>query len=64
MTPPEVGLVVEVSDSSLQDDRREKGRMYARGGLPVYWVVNIPDRCTVRKARPTNGFGRAGSGRG
>ena len=39
----DAGLVVEVSDSTLQYDRRDKGRMYARAGIPVYWVVNVQD---------------------
>lgn len=43
-TASDFGVVVEVSDSSLAFDRRDKGRIYARAGIPVYWVVNIPDR--------------------
>jgi Uma2 family endonuclease len=42
--PADVGLVIEVSDSSLFIDRTDKARIYARAGIPVYWVVNIPDR--------------------
>ena len=42
--PADVLLVVEVADSSRLSDRRDKGRLYAAAGLPVYWVVNIPDR--------------------
>jgi Uma2 family endonuclease len=42
--PEDVGLVVEVSDSSLDSDRADKSRMYARAGLPLYWIVNLPDR--------------------
>jgi Uma2 family endonuclease len=38
------GIVIEVSNSSLEFDRRGKARLYARTGIPVYWVVNIPDR--------------------
>jgi hypothetical protein len=30
----EIGLVVEVADSSLQRDRADKGRMYARARIP------------------------------
>jgi len=40
----EVGLVVEVADSTLAGDRIDKGRIYARAGIPTYWIVNIPDR--------------------
>ncbi|MBY0460812.1 MAG: Uma2 family endonuclease [Gemmataceae bacterium] len=42
--PADIGLVVEVSDSSLRIDRVGKGRIYARAGIPVYWVVNVPDK--------------------
>jgi len=41
--PTEVGLIVEVADSSLQHDRGFKGRAYARAAFPIYWIVNIPD---------------------
>lgn len=36
------GIVVEVSDTTLADDRR-KGQTYARDGIPVYWIVNVED---------------------
>lgn len=42
--PTEIGLLVEVSDSSLLIDRHDKGRIYAREGIPVYWVVNVVDK--------------------
>ena len=42
--PDEVELLVEVSDSSLAFDRTDKWRVYGRGGVPVYWVVNVVDR--------------------
>jgi Uma2 family endonuclease len=38
------GIVIEVSSSTLDLDRRAKGRLYARSGLPVYWIVNVEDR--------------------
>jgi Uma2 family endonuclease len=37
-------LVVEVAESSLRFDRRRKGSLYARAGLPDYWIVNLVDR--------------------
>jgi Uncharacterized protein conserved in cyanobacteria len=40
----DIGLVVEVADSSLQIDREDKCRIYAEAGLPVYWIVNVNDR--------------------
>src|SRR5262249_44250736 len=40
----DLGLVVEVSDSTLLTDQNEKARMYARAGIVQYCIVNIPDR--------------------
>lgn len=42
--PGDVGLVIEVADSSLDADRIDKQRLYARAGIPVYWIVNIPEK--------------------
>ena len=38
------GIVIEVSDSTLGMDRVAKGRLYARAGIPGYWIVNVADR--------------------
>lgn len=40
--PAEVGLVVEVADSSVEDDRA-MAMTYGGGGIPVYWLVNVRD---------------------
>jgi Uma2 family endonuclease len=37
----DVPLVVEVADTSLRTDKGTKKRVYAGGGIPVYWVVNL-----------------------
>ena len=37
-------MIVEVADSSLLRDQREKTRIYARAGIPVYWIINLVDR--------------------
>lgn len=42
--PGDIGLVIEVADSSLPLDRQAKGRIYARAAIPVYWIVNLPER--------------------
>jgi Uma2 family endonuclease len=42
--PTEIGLVVEVSASSLLIDREDKGSIYARERIPAYWVVNVVDK--------------------
>ncbi len=43
--PVDVGLLVEVADASLDRDRIDKARVYARAGIPIYWVVNLVDGC-------------------
>jgi Uma2 family endonuclease len=40
----EVLLLIEVADSTLQDDRREKAPLYALSGVPEYWIVNLVDQ--------------------
>ena len=40
----EIGLVVEVADSSLRRDRGIKKRIYARAGIPVYWLIDLNSR--------------------
>lgn len=40
----DVGLVIEVADTSLSRDRHDKGRIYANASIPNYWVVNLLDR--------------------
>ena len=41
-TTADVPLVVEVADSSLADDRVLMAT-YAREGVPVAWIINVPD---------------------
>jgi Uma2 family endonuclease len=40
----DAGLVIEVADSSLLRDQRDKTRIYARGGILCYWIVNLVDQ--------------------
>jgi Uma2 family endonuclease len=40
----EVVIVMEVADVSLDFDRTIKQRVYARAGIPVYWLVNLVDQ--------------------
>jgi Uma2 family endonuclease len=42
--PPDVALVVEVSQSSVAADRALSAT-YLGGGIPVYWLLNLPDHC-------------------
>lgn len=38
-------LVVEVADTTLPLDRDRKAPLYARAGIPEYWIVNLTERC-------------------
>ncbi len=40
----DLALVVEVSDSTLSYDRGFKKELYAKTGIPVYWIVNLVNR--------------------
>jgi Uma2 family endonuclease len=42
--PATAVLIVEVAHSTLDYDRRRKARIYARAGIPEYWIVNLVDR--------------------
>jgi Uma2 family endonuclease len=42
--PNRPALAIEVADSSLGFDRRQKGSLYARAGIQDYWIVNLVDR--------------------
>ena len=42
--PPDVLLLIEVSDSSLSFDYNQKLPRYAAAGIPEVWIVNRPDR--------------------
>ena len=51
--PADMLLVVEASDSTLQPDLTDKARQYGLGGIPEYWVVDIPNRLLHVFREPT-----------
>ena len=46
-------MVIEVSDTTLQRDRILKKRLYARAGIPVYVIINLPKRRVELYTDPT-----------
>jgi Uma2 family endonuclease len=42
--PGDLGLIVEASETTLEMDRGSKREAYARGKVPIYWIVNLVDR--------------------
>lgn len=45
-------LVVEVADSSRTLDRQHKASLYARAGVPDFWIVDIVDNVLEVHRRP------------
>jgi Uma2 family endonuclease len=42
--PQDIGLLIEVSDSSVDIDLGQKSRLYAQARIPEYWVINLVQR--------------------
>jgi Uma2 family endonuclease len=40
----DVVLVIEVADSTLERDRELKQSIYARAGIPQYWILNLSEQ--------------------
>jgi Uma2 family endonuclease len=51
--PKVVEVIVEVADTTLARDRGVKKTIYARAGIPTYWIVNLVDRSLEVYADPT-----------
>ncbi len=59
-TPATTALTIEVSDSSLQEDRTIMARIYARDNIPTYWIVNINEDTVEVYTDPTGTCDDAG----
>jgi len=46
------GEIIEIADSSLRYDSTTKLSLYARAGVPRYWIVDVRDRSIVEFTRP------------
>ena len=51
--PATAALVIEVSVSSLRRDLRTKPMVYARAGIPLYWVIDLEGRRAVIHSEPS-----------
>src|SRR5947209_5093975 len=60
--PADIGLVIEVADSSLLRDQRDKTRIYARGGIPIYWIINLVDQRVEVYTQPSGSTSVPGYG--
>ena len=50
--PADVLLLIEIADRSLRYDSTTKLSLYARAGVPRYWIVDVRDRSIVEFTRP------------
>jgi Uma2 family endonuclease len=57
----DIGLVVELSVSSLKFDTGAKLTAYASAGIPAYWVVNLIDGLVLVHTNPIPAEGRYAS---
>lgn len=52
-------IVVEIAVSSHWMDRGTKAGLYARAGIPVYWLIDVPGRTVEVRTQPReSGYGR------
>jgi Uma2 family endonuclease len=56
-TADDVWLLIEVSDTTLDYDRKTKLPKYARAGVPLYWIVDVPHK-TIHEYRAPDRFAR------
>ena len=54
--PSDLGLVVEIADSSLAQDRQLKLPIYAASRIEVYWIFNLPAQ-QIEVCTQPNGVG-------
>ncbi|MBM3993173.1 MAG: Uma2 family endonuclease [Planctomycetes bacterium] len=51
----DVDMLVEVADSTLLDDRRDRAPIYAGGRIPWYWIVNVAEKIVEVYTDPKGG---------
>jgi Uma2 family endonuclease len=51
----DIGMLVEVSDTSLSSDRTDKSPIYAGGRIPLYWIVNVQEKVVEVYSDPKGG---------
>ena len=58
--PNDIGLIIEVAESSLAGDRDDKGRVYAQDRIPWYMIVNLVDRQVELYSNPSGPAAKPG----
>ena len=58
--PEDIALLIEVSNTTLDHDLGVKAKLYARAGIPEYWVVDIKGRRIHQHREPRTKSGTDG----
>lgn len=53
--PKDVTLVIEISDSTLAEDRGSQLQLYAENKIPEYWIVNLVEGIVEVYTKPRGG---------
>ena len=53
--PEDVLLLIEGADTTLEFDLKKKAQLYARAGIPDYWVLDINKRRLIVHREPVGG---------
>jgi Uma2 family endonuclease len=58
-TPADAAVVIEVADTSYAYDRNVKTAVYATGGVPIYWILDLNRRRLEVLTKPAPAEGDA-----
>jgi Uma2 family endonuclease len=53
--PPDIFLLIEIADTSLEMDRNFKGPLYAQARIPEYWIINLVESKIEVYSQPRRG---------
>ena len=53
--PADIVMVIEVSATSLYTDLKNKAGLYARAGIPEYWILDVERRRLIVHREPEDG---------
>ncbi len=53
--PADIAIIMEIADTSLLEDRRYKGALYAQKKIAQFWLINVSKRKIEVHTRPRGG---------
>ncbi|MBV8847089.1 MAG: Uma2 family endonuclease, partial [Bryobacterales bacterium] len=57
--PNDLVLIVEVADTTLEFDIQIKAPLYARAGIPEYWILDLKGRRLIVHRNPSGSVYRS-----